>query len=230
MIKEVIVELKKLGVNANIDKSNIISVSTDIYDVTYTQEERECLVFLSTTEKKSSFGKLEFTKKGETKSKIKYALKLNSSTPKEVAEWIKGKIDHPERDPETLKKLEEFKTRVKNLNLDWIEKDRSMNISPEFEELGKIRIASLAINYNDIITDDHMLLQIKTLLDQPGNPKLYLFKTVSFENNVTISEEEFDENNLENVIKRAIMFKYLDLSERAVGGDEAKIKDRVEAL
>lgn len=231
MIKDLIVELKKLGIDAVVESSDTISLSTKDYNIKYVEEERECLAFLTSVEKQNLYGQLLFTVNGENKPKMKYALKdVKVLSPKDVAKWIVRKMKKPERDPESMEKLKEFKTRLEKLGLTWIEQGRSVNISPEFEEYEKIRIDSLVMNYNDIITDDHMLIQIKTLLDQPGKPRLYLFKTVTISDTISVTEEEFEESNLETLIKRTIMYRYLELGDKATGNDEKRIRDRVEAL
>ena len=221
-------ELEKLGVKPISEESNFLRFAIDGYSVDYVEEDRECLAFLSNVEKSNLYAVLVFTPTSGGESKYKYALRLSSGvSSKEIAEWVHRKLQNPERD---TTKLEEVKKRIEALGYDWLVKERVMNIAMELEDYRKLRVDSLVINYNDIITDDHMLIQIKTLLDQPHQPQLYLLKTIELSDSINISEEEFDEKDLESIIKRAIMFKYLELEESASGGDEDKIRERTEKL
>lgn len=219
-------ELEKLGIKPTLKASDFLRFSVNGYEVNYIEEERESLAFLSNTEKSSLYSKIEFTAPEEEKHV--YMLRISSGVgPKEIAEWVYRKMQHPKRD---TSKLEDFKKRIKALGYDWLVSERVMKVSPELEDYGKLKIDTLAIYYNDIISDDHMLVQIKTLLDQPGQPQLLLLKNITFLDRVTMSEEEFKEENLENVVKKTMMFKYLELGESAEGGEENRIRERSEKL
>jgi hypothetical protein len=220
-------ELTSRGIGTNVaaNSDDTITMTVPGYDLKFVRQKKESLMFYDSSstktdeKKKKTFNILRFTKTGEKAPENCYYLHENDDVTK-IASWIDSKIKNPTGDAELLAAVKKMKDAIDAMNIDFLITDRHTAISPEFEDFGDAcRTRAVLIMYNDLVTEDYMILQAKRMISQPGEPILYILRTLD-STNTTMTEEEFDPSGAADTVKVQIIMKCMELSDSVSEGSK----------
>lgn len=214
--------------NLTVSVDDSLEFDVNGYHCVYFKEIIGSLIYNEPKTSKGNYQSLlKFCKDGQ--DEVKFAL-VNNNDPDQIYDWICHRIANPFKDPDLIGIVNKMKSEVDSLNLKFLSgDDRLVTVINEIEEYNYLRTDALAIQYNNIQTEDYIVFQVRKVLCQPGNPIIYSVKILNYTDGISSSECEYSPEDVINILKSQIVIKSMELSEK-ISDNSADYADLQERL